>query len=282
MPLTITEQLAHSTVRIETEGPNGSGCGTGFFYKFCEQPSGKFVPAIVTNKHVLETVTLARLVMSTRDADGNPVRGRMIPVELTLHHGAIIPHPDPSVDLCVCPVDGLFKMMEAAEHRFFFKSFGTSLLPTVEDLEGFSAVEDILMIGYPNGLWDSINNQPLIRKGVTATHPSIDFGGKKEFLIDCACFRGSSGSPVLLYSTGTRHERDGTVVFHTSIRVKLLGILWGIANQTASGEIVAITIPTTAAKAHMALTQIPMNLGFVIRSERLRDFEAILERRFKG
>ena len=38
-----------------------------------------------------------------------------------------------------------------------------------------SAVEEILMIGYPNGLWDAVNNYPLIRRGVTASHPAVDF-----------------------------------------------------------------------------------------------------------
>lgn len=50
-----------------------------------------------------------------------------------------------------------------------------------------SAIEDIIMIGYPDGIWDSINNQPIIRRGITATQPKNNFNGKQEFLIDAAC-----------------------------------------------------------------------------------------------
>ena len=34
------------------------------------------------------------------------------------------------------------------------------------------------MVGYPIGLWDEVNNMPLVRKGITSYHPSMDFEGK--------------------------------------------------------------------------------------------------------
>ena len=58
-------------------------------------------------------------------------------------------------------------------------------------------VEDVLMIGYPNGLWDTTHNMPIIRRGTIATDIKLDYNEKKEFVIDAACFPGSSGSPVL-------------------------------------------------------------------------------------
>ena len=42
------------------------------------------------------------------------------------------------------------------------------------------AVEDIMMIGYPNALWDSEHNMPIIRKGITATPVWLDHNGKKD------------------------------------------------------------------------------------------------------
>jgi hypothetical protein len=48
------------------------------------------------------------------------------------------------------------------------------------------------MVGYPNGLWDTANNFPLIRRGVTATHIKNNYNGKSEFVIDIACYGGSS------------------------------------------------------------------------------------------
>jgi len=57
------------------------------------------------------------------------------------------------------------------------------------------------MIGYPNGLWDHVNNLPLIRRGITASHPGVDYqiegqNGPGVTVIDMACFPDSSGSPV--------------------------------------------------------------------------------------
>jgi hypothetical protein len=34
-----------------------------------------------------------------------------------------------------------------------------------------------LKIGYPNGLWDEFNNIPFFMKGITATHPNINYKG---------------------------------------------------------------------------------------------------------
>ena len=48
-----------------------------------------------------------------------------------------------------------------------------------ERLESLTAVENVLMYGYPIGLYDERNVLPLIRSGVTASHPAIDFNGKK-------------------------------------------------------------------------------------------------------
>ena len=33
--MNIRNQLVHTTVRIETSGPDGEGSGTGFFMDFC-------------------------------------------------------------------------------------------------------------------------------------------------------------------------------------------------------------------------------------------------------
>ncbi len=56
------------------------------------------------------------------------------------------------------------------------------------------------MIGYPNGIWDEANNMPIIRRGITATHPNFNYNGKPEFMIDAACFLAQV---VLLSSCST-------------------------------------------------------------------------------
>ena len=98
------------------------------------------------------------------------------------------------------------------------------------------------MIGYPNGIWDATNNMPILRKGITATHPNIDYEGRLEFLIDAACFPGSSGSPVFLFNTNGWTNRDGSMSLGS--RVKLLGVLSSGPQHTTTGEVRIVTVPT--------------------------------------
>jgi hypothetical protein len=87
--------------------------------------------------------------------------------------------------------------------KLFQVNFGPLHLPSPEQLAGMDTIEEVLMVGYPTGLWDEAYNLPLIRKGITATPPAIDFNNRQEFVVDMACLPGSSGSPVI------RLSRDG-------------------------------------------------------------------------
>lgn len=124
------------------------------------------------------------------------------------------------------------------------------------------------MVGYPNGLWDKTNNLPIFRKGITATHPKYDYNGREEFLIDAACFPGSSGSPVLHLDVGN-YVRSG--ILYRGDRVTLLGILYAGPHYTISGEIEIINVPTV--QKPVALTRIPNNLGIIIKSHKILDFQ---------
>jgi hypothetical protein len=140
-------------------------------------------------------------------------------------------------------------------------------------------LEEILMIGYPNGLWDSVNNMPILRRGVTATHPNIDYEGRREFLIDAACFPGSSGSPVFLFNTnGWTNRAGGTVVGGT--RVKLLGILYAGPQHTATGEVRIVMVPTQ--QRAVAISSIPNNLGLVIKAARLAELDSAMQKLVKN
>jgi hypothetical protein len=42
---------------------------------------------------------------------------------------------------------------------------------TAADLVELSPAEEILMIGYPNGIWDDVNNMPVFRRKIAVTYP---------------------------------------------------------------------------------------------------------------
>jgi hypothetical protein len=184
-----------------------------------------------------------------------------------------IPHPDPGVDLCIMPFAPVLHEAQAKGLAPFFVPLDKTLIPTAGELDGLTALEDVVMIGYPIGIWDAHNNMPVIRKGITATHPANDSEGRREFMIDSACFPGSSGSPVFLFNVGSYASRDGATIIGN--RIKLLGILYAGPQFTSEGQIRVVTVPTQ--QVAVTVSQIPCNLGICIRAERLLDFEPLLQ-----
>lgn len=271
--LSISEQLTYCTVRIECRlKQGGTSTGTGFFYRFCDN-GNTFIPAIITNKHVIEGAPEGIVFIHLADSEGNPIEGKSYKLVIQNFESSWINHPVDDIDLCVLPITALIKHIEGQSLTPFYVPLDRSLLMLDEDLRSLNAIEDILMIGYPNGIWDTVNNMPIVRRGVTATHPGIDYNGKKELMIDAACFPGSSGSPVLLYNPTYYTDKKGNTNF--SPRVKLLGILYAGPQYTASGEIQIIDVP--AVQKPISISRIPNNLGLVIKSFVLDDFESMLK-----
>ena len=159
------------------------------------------------------------------------------------------------------------------QRSFFFVSLDAKLLPTDDDLRELTALEEVLMIGYPNGIWDSTNNMPIVRRGVTATHPNLNYEGRLEFMIDAACFPGSSGSPVFLFNTGSWIDRRGNTIMG-ALRIKLLGILYAGPQHTAEGEVRIVTVPTQ--QKVVSISTVPNNLGLIIKASRLREIDELL------
>ena len=272
--LTVPEQLMHATVRIECRGNAGSGStGTGFFFNFLED--GKtHVPAIVTNKHVVKDSATGAFNLTRKGSDGNPIVGAHFRVEFDLFESLWIPHPDEDVDLTIVPVASLLKQAGDKGLTFFYVALNAPLIPKADQLDDLSGFDDILMVGYPNGIWDSANNLPILRAGTTATHPKYDYEGKPYFLIDCACFPGSSGSPVFLYNTSGWKDRRGNTHVGQE-RLLFLGVLFAGPQHVVEGTVDQVVIPDLASIAR-ATSAIPNNLGVVVKSSKLLDFEPIL------
>lgn len=273
--LTIPEKLMHATVRMECVGAGGvKSWGTGFFFKFLEDGK-QHVPVIVTNKHVIEGAHTGAFWL-TKKEDGRPQIGRHLKVEIANFASIWIGHPDPDVDLAVAPVASIIQQATQNGLNFYYVNLDETLLPTAEQIDSLSGFDDILMVGYPNALWDSVNNLPILRAGVTATHPKYNYEGKPMFLIDCACFPGSSGSPVLIFDKNGWTDRKG--VHLGQQRLLLVGVLFAGPQHVAEGDVTQVEVPSLAHRV-LALSKIPNNLGFVVKAEKLRDFDPILEAR---
>lgn len=265
MEMSITEQISYSTIRIEAQTIDGTVSGTGFFFSFPGSSQNEYIPCIVTNKHVVEKTIDAVLVFTCKTSDGIEYLHR---VNVTDFRKSWIFHPQSDIDLCVMPIAYILSQLHQKGLTPFYVPLDQRLLPNNSQLSDLSVTEEVFMIGYPNGIWDDVNNRPIFRRGITATHPSVDFKGKKEFLIDAACFPGSSGSPVMIINTGSHFTKDGSLIFGGN-RVYLLGVLYAGPQHIARGEIRFVNIPSIT-------TTMPNNLGLVIKAEKILDFRALL------
>jgi hypothetical protein len=271
-PYSLSDELGFSTVRIESTSPDGRlSIGTAFFFRF-PIDTNNHLPILVTNKHVIEGALTGRFLLRLQDPN-DPVRPKGV-LDLTVNgFGSLWTlHPDSSVDLCALPVATLHRQAEERGHALFYKAFDPDRIVDRQSEPELQAVEDVLMIGYPIGIWDSVNNWPVYRRGITASHPALEYEGHPRFLIDAACFPGSSGSPIIHYSSGVRSDRAGNISIG-SPTARLLGVLYAGPQYTAEGKVVNIPVATNA----LARTDIPSNLGLAIKARRILDLLPLLK-----
>ena len=270
--MTPTEQLLHSTVQIVCETtPSNLSFGTGFFFSLFPQ-GGQNVPVIVTNKHVVAGANVGHFKLTMQKDDGSPDLQNFIDVSVPNFPTKWIPHPDPAVDLTIMPCAGLLQELTGQGKKPFLITLDPPLVPTDAELADLTPLEDILVVGYPNGISDNAHNIPVFRRGITATPVYIDFQNRQEFLIDAAIFPGSSGSPVFLFNQGTYATRAG--VTNIGTRIKLLGIVHAVMLNSVSGDIAIVPAPTQARA--VVNSQVPNNLGVCLRASRVLEFEKIL------
>lgn len=259
-PKTSTEQMMFATVRLET----AAGSGTGFIFTF-KFNDNKIVPVIITNKHVVSNKTEESVRFSLHLQDGGAPNGKM-DVDFKTKWFFHEKH-----DLCFCFAYPLFEQIKNINNKdVFYVSLEESLIWDNTKLEELSAMEDIVMVGYPIGLWDKKNNLPLFRRGVTASHPAIDFNDDGIGVADMACFPGSSGSPIFILNENGYSDKHGTTHIGGK-RVIFLGILFQGPLLNTKGEIIVENIPTEQRAS--LITPIMINLGYYIKASTILDFK---------
>jgi len=80
------------------------------------------------------------------------------------------------------PLGGVLQDIEKDGRRLFYRSIPNRSIPTPDQLKELDALEEVVFIGYPNGIYDTVNLMPIARRGVTATPLQIDYNGKPLFL----------------------------------------------------------------------------------------------------
>lgn len=263
-PSSISEQLMYSTVRITAS--DGS-TGTGFFFQFKFEEI--IVPVIITNKHVVNynEDEFVSFKLHTGNLKTKTIDSQSLDVQFKTKWIFHKTH-----DLCFCYLYPLITQIKQSENKdvFFIPITEDLIYPTTE-LEKLSAIEDVIMVGYPKGLWNEKDNLPLFRKGITSSHPAIDFNTSGIGVVDMACFPGSSGSPIFILNENGYSDNKGNMYLGNK-RLIFLGVLYAGPILTIDGEIVTQTQQNLVSKS-----SIMINLGYYAKSNELLYFKDIIK-----
>lgn len=276
-------EMLIQTVRIESTFESGMvSVGTGFPFTFCfkkvDEKTASGVRTIVTNRHVIEKkgerVKNGFLRLNKKNESNKCSFGDTVKIEFKGTEW--VGHPSQSIDLCALPINKEVNRVEQSGDKVFYVSNLHALVPSnQQEWSRIGPLEDIICVGYPNGLWDEENNIPISRRGLTATYPKLNYLNKEQFLVDLPIYNGISGSPIFAYSYG--HEFYESGGYAVGGKCLLIGILYaGLKYKKNEPGADLSQIPTE--KSESAVKDLGSNLGVAIKSTKLKDFDSIFQK----
>lgn len=272
----LTEDMMSCTIRLVAEASDGStSVGTGFFMELVNR-DGQTAVGVVTNKHVVAGAVRIRFTVSHfSPGEDWPTIPQHSEGVFDMTSVECFHHPDPNIDLCAIAAGGVFAHINSLGR---VSAHGILPLDTVADkefIDNLLPMSSVVMVGYPTGLWDEINNGAVARRGILASTPAQNYKGEPNLVLDLACFPGSSGSPIFLYNEGGYSERDGRVVLGT--RFRLIGVLHSGPVMSAQGVVQIVPAPTNHGVAN---TSVMINLGYAVKITEMKPIFDMVEKVF--
>lgn len=164
--------------------------GTGFFYRVDFETEKRSKILLISNKHVLKATQYnPYITLNCKTDNDTPDFGNTI--TFSGFENLCVIHPDIKVDL------GCVDVSKITHENVYSKFLHSQLLREI-DYSRIAQGNEVKFIGYPLGYYDNINNLPLLRRGVIASVPEVDFQGESKIIIDAPVYEGSSGSPVFV------------------------------------------------------------------------------------
>lgn len=198
---------------FQVSNGNVFSTATGFFY---ESDGKKF---LITNRHVVNystTDSSAKLVVKihTNKTDLGIFKTVEIPL---VKDGKItwLGYSNPEIDVVAIPLENI-DITNTIINTLSNKNFPP------QGLE-LAVGSELLVIGYPRGFTDKINQLPIAKNCIVSTPIEIPFDGKPYFLMDGNLFPGMSGSPVITKASST-HNINGGMSFSSSTQFFFMGI----------------------------------------------------------
>lgn len=271
---TFDSLLSHCTVHlVGLKAGKPYSTGTGFYYFFNDtftdengdlNEDGTARIGIVTNKHVVEGIDEVIFHFNaTREGQKKYETDKL---RMSLNTQTIIPHPEANIDLCVILTDSLFQTMRLKKQKIHLYPVRKNIRRDENKYKEMETIQNLIMIGYPRGIWDSVNNLPIIRSGINATPLYEDYQGTPCFAVDIASYPGSSGSPVFIYDKGFYLENNQIIPGNRLIFIGVISS--GHVNNIVSTEELTI--------------QEMLHVGIAIKASQLDVFEDLIEQHYEG
>lgn len=265
--------MPYTVVKIEGESyqrPGAINSGTGFFYRV----DSEFGPILViaTNKHVIDGLDVLRFHMALADENGKRVFAPAELKDVQVAEYPIFRHPDPKVDLALIACEPLIDDIVNRGQKPYVMPLTAKNLPPDWMVEKLTALTNVVMVGFPNGLMDTVNNLPISRRGTLSTHYFADYNGEKNFVVDIAAFGGSSGSPVFAHFEIKAPTKTGFNIGEGA--AYFIGILHSGPTLSAQGQVISEPVPTSR---QITQTSLMMHLGFCAKAELLQDFIPLVD-----
>lgn len=278
-PNTFLKQLLFSTVRIvaDTEDPKKKSIGTGFLIAKKVNDTSQQI-FLVTNKHVIAKADNAGKIIGkfttasfsfVKNENNIPKLGDSVVINTENLTDMFLQHPDENVDLAICNISDLYNQLNQNKQNIFIRTIPIEMIPP--ENENFDAIEDVLFVGYPNGIFDMKNHLPIMRRGITASPYNVDFNGGKKFLIDAQVFPGSSGSPVFIKE---QNLRNGTLRLGAE-NYFFVGVISKVFYRDETGDLIESVAPTSPSTSSVSIKQM-IGLGICEKSNQILEFIGLI------
>lgn len=189
MPLDMTVELIGATVELTAPRADHLNTVAAGFLVSDPAPDGTPRVVLVTANHVLELMKEDEATVGWRaqSADGG---WRYTPAKIIIRdHGAPLWVRHPTRDIAAIPINPPPEFVKAA--------LPLSLLPDAAASDApIAPGEEMMTLGFPEGLSANSAGFPILRSGKVASYPITPSAAYPTFLLDFHVFPGNSGGPV--------------------------------------------------------------------------------------
>ena len=215
--LNLTVTVVQPVIKSPSGKPSQIGSATGFFFEH------KNTFYLITNRHVVidedDHFYPDHLMLRVHTSNKVLTQNRNVQVPLYDRKGGLrwLEHPTLGSNVDVVAI----KIRDFLSSKDVLSAWDeTSFFPSAYAI---GVGETVVVLGYPLGFYDFVNNLPIARSGTVATPYGVSFDDKPFFLVDSRLDKGTSGSPVITVATPFRVTAQSTFVAG-NFPARLLGV----------------------------------------------------------